>query len=235
MSLLTVIGGPGGVAARLSLPVPTAVVGSSDKQVIQLLALANQEGRALARRGPWQALAEEASFVTAASPAQPGAVPGDFDRFVPNSFFNRSTRRPIWGPLTPQQWQWIQAQPIFSTACLAWRRRSGQFLITPTPPAGETIAYEYLSANWARSAAGTPQPGFQADTDLAWLDEELITLGVVWRYLRAKGLDYAEEMASYEREVEQALARDGGASSISMSPQPLDLGRLNLPDGGFGI
>jgi hypothetical protein len=235
MSLLGIIGGPGGVAARLSLPVPSAVVGSSDKQVIQLLALVNQEGRSLARRGPWQALVEEASFVTTATPAQAAATPADFDRIAPNSIFNRSTRRPVYGPVTPQQWQSIQAQPVCSTVYLAYRRRSGQFLITPTPPAGETIAYEYVSANWARSAGGAAQPQFQADTDLAYLDEELITLGAVWRYLRAKGLDYAEEMASYEREVEQALARDGGSTALSIAPQPVDLGRLNLPDGSFGI
>ena len=223
------------MAARLSLPVPSAIVGSTDKQVIQLLALVNQEGRSLARRGPWEMLVEERTFGTIASPGQAGAIPADFDRFVPNSFFNRSTRRPVYGPVTPQQWQWIQAQPVYSTVYLAYRRRTGQFLITPTPVAGETIAYEYVSSNWAKSAGGTPLPAFQADTDAAFLDEELITLGAVWRYLRAKGLDYAEEMATYEREVEQALARDGGSSAISMSPQPIDVGRINLPDGDFGI
>ena len=234
MTLLTIIGGTDGVAARLSLPVPTTIVGSTDKQVTQLLALVNQEGRSLARRGPWEALVEEASFSTLASPAQANAVPADLDRFIPNSFFNRTTRRPVYGPMTSQQWQWILAQPVYSTVYLAYRKRSGQFLVTPTPAAGETIAYEYVSRNWAKSEAGVAQPNFQADDDAAFLDEELITLGAVWRYLRAKGLDYAEEMASYEREVEQALARDGGSTTISLSPQPFDIGRINLPDGSFG-
>jgi hypothetical protein len=33
---------------------------------------------------------------------------------------------------------------------------------------------------------------------------------VTWRWLRAKGMDYGEELATYEREVEKAAARDRG-------------------------
>ena len=231
MSLLSIVQE---VSGRLSLPQPSAVAGSSDKQVIQLLALANEEGTSLARRHPWQALVEEKTFTTVAAPAQAAALPADFDRFVPNSVFNRSTRRAVAGPLTPRQWQWIQAQPVYATACLAFRERTGQVLIAPTPPAGETIAYEYVARTWARSAGGAAQASFLADADTAVLDEALIGLGLRWRFLRAKGLDYAEEMASYEREIEQAMARDGGATALSIASRPLDRNRVNLPDGSFG-
>jgi hypothetical protein len=236
MSLLSIVTN---VSERLSLPKPSVVAASSDRQVIQLMALANEEGMSLARRHPWQALMEEETFTTVATPAQGAALPADLDRFVPNSFFNRSTRRPMTGPITPRQWQWIQAQPVYSTAYLAFRERTGQFLIAPTPPAGETIAYEYLSLNWCLSGPSetppdTPQPAFVNDDDTAVLDEELIALGVRWRFLRAKGLDYAEEMASYERMLEQAMARDGGSTAVTIAPQPADPNRVNIPDGNFG-
>ena len=236
MSLLTLIQGVCGV---LSLAQPSAVVGSTDRQVLQLFALANEEGRDLASACAWQALVEEQTFVTVATPAQATAVPADFDRFIPNSFFNRSTRREMTGPITPRQWQWIQAQPVYSTAFLMFRERTGQFLISPTPPAGQTIAYEYVSKNWCKSAsnanpANNPQAAYAADADVAYLDETLMALGLRWRFLRAKGLDYAEEMATYERQKEQAIARDGGASALTMSPQPIDMNRVNLPDGNFG-
>ena len=231
MSLLSIIGA---VSGQLSLPQPSAVASSTDRQVIQLWALANEEGASLARRHPWQALVEEQSFTTVASPAQGAALPADLDRFIPNSFFNRSTLRAMTGPITPRQWQWIQAQPAYSTACLMFRERTGQFLIAPTPPAGETIAYEYLSRNWARSSGGAAQAAFLADADTAVLDEGLITLGLRWRFLRAKGLDYAEEMASYERELEQAMARDGGSTALNIAPSAVGRSRVNLPDGDFG-
>jgi hypothetical protein len=231
VSLLSIIQA---VSGRLSLPQPSVVVGSGDKQVIQLLALGNEEGASLARRHPWQALMQEQSFTTIAAPAQSAALPADLDRFIPNSVFNRSTRRPMTGPITPRQWQWIQAQPVYSTACLAFRERTGQFLIAPTPPAGQTIAYEYLSKNWARSSGGAAQDAFLADADTALLDEGLITLGLRWRFLRAKGLDYAEEMATAERELEQAMARDGGSTAVTLAPAPVDPSRINIPDGSFG-
>jgi hypothetical protein len=172
--------------------------------------------------------------VTTATQPQGAALPADFDRFVPNSFFNRSTRRPMTGPITPRQHQWIQAQPVYSTVYLAFIERTGQFLIDPTPVAGNTIAYEYVSNQWAKSAGGLGQTGYLADTDLAFLDEELIALGLRWRFLRAKGLDYAEEMATYEREVERAQARDGGSTALTLAPQPIDPNRVNIPDGNFG-
>ena len=231
MSLLSIVQG---VAGRLALAQPAAVVGSTDRQVQQLLALANEEGQVLARSYPWEAIRKEMTVTTTASQAQAAALPADFDRFVPNSFFNRSTRRPMTGPITPRQHQWIQAQPVYSTVYLAFTPRTGQFLIDPTPPAGEVIAYEYLSSQWAKSAAGVGQSAYLADTDLCFLDEALITLGLRWRFLRAKGLDYAEEMATYEREVERAQARDGGATALTLAPQPIDPNRVNIPDGNFG-
>ena len=231
MSLLSIIRD---VSGRLSLPQPTVVAASTDKQVIQLMALANEEGKSLASRTRWQALNEEQTFVTVAATIQPTALPADFDRFIDNSFFNRSTRRPMTGPISPRQWQWLKAQPAYSTAYLMFRERTGQFLIIPTPAAGQTIAYEYVSKNWAKSGAGAPQASFLADTDTSFLDEELIGLGVRWRFLRAKGLDYAEEMSTYEEQVEQAVARDGGATALSISPGPINLNRVNIPDGGFG-
>jgi hypothetical protein len=234
VSLLSVIQT---VTGLLSLPTPTAVASSSDRQVIQLMAIANEEGRSLARRHAWQALTEEASFVTVNANVQTGntPIPPDFDRFVPNSFFDRTTRRPITGPISPREWQWIMAQPVYSTVYLAFRERTGQFLLAPAPAAGDAIYYEYVSENWAKSATAAPQNAYLADTDVAILDETLVQLGARWRFLKSKGLDYAEDMATYERELEQAIARDGGSSMLSLAPQPVDLNRVNLPDGSFGV
>lgn len=232
MSLLTIIQE---VTGLLSLPQPSVVVSSTDKQVIQLYNLANEQGRDQASAYPWQALTEEANFTTVAADTQPAAIPSDLDRFVPNSFFNRSTRRPVTGPLTPKEWQWIKAQPVYSTVYLAFRERQGTFLMAPQPPAGQSIYYEYISANWAKSASGTPQSSFLADTDTSYLDEHLFGLGLRWRFLKAKGLEYEEDKDTYEKQLEQVIARDGGSSILQLAPQPIDLNRVNLPDGNFGM
>lgn len=231
MSLLSIIAE---VCGRLGLAQPSVVVGSSDAQALQLLALANTAGRNIAQSSNWQALTEEKTFVTVAATTQPSAFAADFDRFIPNSAFNRTTRRPVNGPVTAAQWQALMAQPQLNTVFLVYNERQGALNVSPPPPAGQTVAYAYVSANWAKSSGGTPQLKFLADTDTAFIDESLIADAVVWMFLRAKGLSYAEEMQTFERNLEQQQARDGGSTILSLSPQAIDISRINLPDGSYG-
>jgi hypothetical protein len=44
--------------------------------------------------------------------------------------------------------------------------------------------------------------------------------GLEWRWLRKKGLSYAEEFASYEQLVAQAIGRDGTKATLSMDAEP---------------
>lgn len=227
MSLLTIVQQ---VSRLLTLPVPLTVVTSQDKQVQQLWALCNEEGDDLAAASNWQALTIQQTFVTTNTVNQAPAIPGDLDRFLPDTFFNRTTRRIVTGPITPQQWQAVQAWPYLSTVYLCWRERQGDFLVTPTPDAGQTVAYEYVSKNWAKSAANVPQEQFLADTDTSYLDERVMVLGVRWRFLKTKGLDYAEDFRTYENSKQQVMGRDGGAKALSMTPEQISMDRVNMPD-----
>ncbi len=230
MSYLTVVQ----KACRLlSLPVPTTVTGSTDVQVTQLAELANEEGAELAARYDWQVLRRQHLFTTVATPAQTDAVPDDWDRFIANTFFNRSQRRSVIGPITPQQWQAIQAQPQLNRVFLAFIERDNQFLVTPTPAAGEEIAYEYASKNWAYNTDDEPIPEYQADDDVAYLDEKLIVLGLRWRFLKSKGLEYSEDFKTYEIQCNQRMSRDGGNSMISTTGNGQFLLSPNMPIGSF--
>jgi hypothetical protein len=237
VSVLTIIQE---VCDRLSLTRPSVVYTSTDQNVIQLRGLLTEAAVALARRPErgWQALQAEWSFVTVNAQVQTNApLPPDFYAFVPNSFFNRSTMRPVWGPYTPAQWQLLQARPALSTVYLGYRERAGQFLIGPAPNAGDTIAYEYVSSYWAKSSAAQPKATFTADDDGTYLDEELLKLDLKWRYKQAKGLDYGEDMETAERAIQKALAEDGGSGELSISGPgawPPD-SRLNVPETGFGV
>ena len=67
MSLLTMVTQ---VCRRIGIVAPNAVVSSADPQIIQLLALANEEGEELANRYPWQAMRQQATFTTVATESQ---------------------------------------------------------------------------------------------------------------------------------------------------------------------
>jgi hypothetical protein len=221
----------------LSLLPPDEVVTSTDAQVQLLYELANEEGDELSSNGDkdWPVLTEEWSFTTVADAVQVDAVPTDMDHFIPNSFFNRTTRLQMLGPLTPQQWQAIQAQPQLNLVYLAYRERDGAFLITPPPAAGNEIYYEYVTKNWVRAANGDLKSSFTADSDEPRMGDKLFRLGIRWRFLKSKGLDYSQDFDTYQRQVQTETARVGGSTMLDITGKSVfnAWGFPNLPLGNF--
>lgn len=198
------------VCRRLALVSPTVVIGSTDQQIIQLLNIANEEGEDLAARGRWQILTSEATFTSVATESQ-GAMTTlagtDFGWIADETVWNRTENRPIC-PITDIQWQQMKASGV-TGPLTNFRIRGGNFIALPTMSAGDTVAFEWVSENWCQSTGGTAQSVWTADTDTGRLSEKLMELGILWRWKQAKGLQYAEDFATYERRVENAMARDG--------------------------
>ena len=91
-----------------------------------------------------------------------------------------------------------------------------------------------MSGNWCESNGGTGQQVWSDDTDVGRIDEELLTLGLIWRWKAMKGFSYQEEFNEYERQVADAIARDGtkailNAAANSTTVRPY----LNIPDTGY--
>lgn len=234
MSLLTIIQD---AADRLGIVRPSSVVGAADAQVRQLLGLAQQEGKALARRGSWQALITEKTITATATEEQTNALPTDFDRMIEGSFYNRTQDRRVAGPISPQKWQALKTG-LYTLAWDAFRIRGSSLLMNPTPTAGDTLAYEYVSLNWCSSADGvTTRSAWAADDDIGRLDEELMTLGVAWRFLKAKGFDYGEAFRSYEMEVQNRLANDGASSILDLNGDTISSGVYDptTPEGNWTL
>lgn len=214
----------------------TTVFSNTADTARQMRALANQEGKELMRRGSWEALTKEQTFVSLAQETQTGAIPSDYDHMLNETFYNRTRKRQVTGPLSPTDWQ-AQKSIIATVLYDSYRIRGNSVMMIPVPPAGETYAFEYISKNWVLDNASTPKPAFTADTETAILDEELITLGVIWRFLKAKGFDYSEAFRTYELQVSQALARDGSKRTINFAQQ-VNYGRPRYPgvqDGSWNL
>lgn len=225
------------VADRIGLVRPSSAIGASDPQARQLLALANQEGREQARRHAWQAITFEKTFTTIAAETQTSALPADFDRFVPDTFYNRTKTRLVTGPMTPPEWADYKGQ-LTGLVYDAFRVRGDSILIAPVPPAGETMAYEYVSKYWCMSATDTvaDQSAFLVDTDITALDDELFTQGICWRFQKSRGFDYSESYQQYELLLAQLAGRDGGTRVLSMGPVSRFMPRAPLPpDGNWNL
>jgi hypothetical protein len=194
-------------------------VGSNDLTAQILLEFANQEGEELARYHDWQALVVQKTFTTLAQVAQTNALPSDdYDRMVYSpEVWNRSLNLRYRGPTNSREWQRVLTG-VGAGVAGWWRIVGGELNIYPAPTAGQTLAFEYISRNWAESSGGTAQDSFMADTDVSLLPERIILLGMVWRYRHSRGFaQYAEDMATYEREKEKAAARDRATGRITPS------------------
>ena len=235
MSLLTITQA---VCGRLGIPSPSAVIASSDPNIVVMRALANQEGRELARRATWQRLTIERSITTIAQEAQTSAIPSDFDRFVNETFWNYTKREPLFGPEPPDIWQQLKAS-LVGPPDQHFRVRGNDFLIIPTPPAGENIRFEYVSRWWVDTDAdGLGESDvWTADADTALLDEEIIGLGVLWRWLKRNRLPYADEFGEYQAQVSQAISRDGARKTVSLAGWVDYDGprRPGIPDGSWNL
>lgn len=179
------------------------------------------------------------------------ALPADFERPIDGTFWDRTRYWQMRGALSPQQWQ-LYRSSVYGKATIQrrWRIRNSDWLssasgtpttnvlsIDPVPvDDGANLVFEYVSNGWCASAStGARQSQWLADTDVGVVPEYLLRLSVKWRLLRRRGLSYSEELDEYEREVDKAVARDGGTAVLDMTPA-FGLGLvspLNIQDGNF--
>ena len=215
MSLLTIVQT---VTERTGIPTPATVMGSTDPQVIQLRSLLEEEGASLSRRGDWESLTFEATHTTLAAEDQ-GAIAtiaSNGYRHIKNeTLWDRTDQLPV--PLiNSTAWQRLKAT-VSAAPRFRYRIRGGKLLMTPTPPASHTLAFEYVSKNWILGAdLVTYKSAFTLDTDTLLLDEPLLTLGLRWRWKKEHGLEYAEDFRDYEMQVADFLGREGGKPVIAL-------------------
>lgn len=212
---------------------PNAVITSTDGNVLQLLALANTTGEALMKRYQWQELTVETTFTATGTIAQGSisAVLGaDYDRMVPQTFWDRSQRIPIDGPVTTQQFQADRSNLVAGPPYYFFIF-GNQVYIGPTAlNAGDTCSAFYISKNWCASATGTGQTAFAADDDVTLIPERLFRLDLIWRWKRAKGLSYGEDLATAEEQIETAIGGNKPARVLYFGGRNI-LYPTNIPEG----
>jgi len=215
MSLLTIVQA---FCERTKIAAPSTVMGNSNEMVKQLRALLEEEGDALSRRGDWEGLTFEATHTTLAQEDQ-GAITSiatNGYRYIKDeTMWDRTDKLPV-PQLHSTLWQRYKAV-VNASPRYKYRIRGGKLLMTPTPTAGNTLAFEYVSKNWILSAdALTYRRAFVLDTDTVLLPEELFLMGLRWRWKKEQGREYAEDFRDYEMQVADALGRDGGKQTLSL-------------------
>lgn len=180
----------------------SSVYGSNDSNAQTMVALAQEAGDEIARRGDWQQMIGQ--FVTILSPS---ALPDDYQRLSPGGAV-RGADGEFFRPITnASQWAVIVGIPSVQRYFFI---RNNQIMFSPVA-AGPGTTLDYISRNWVLHDPGGPGAALTADDDKTLFAERLLVKGILWRWKRQKGLPYEDELAEFEADLLQEINADRGA------------------------
>jgi hypothetical protein len=187
---------------------PGAIASSTDPDAQKLFRLANKVGYSLMRVYSWQFLTKERTFTAISGETQTDILPSDFDRFIPEAFWDRSASRLMIGPISEVQWQGLKAASFQDSTLRRFIYRGGVINVIPAFAGGESLAFSYVSKNWAAAADATAQSKFLADTDTTLFDEDLFTAGLIYEYLKSEGLPMDMARQEYNDQFDRLIQND---------------------------
>lgn len=169
--------------------------------------------------------------------------PSDYDWTQNRTQWDRSNRWELLGPDSAQMDQWHRSGIVATGPRRHWRKfgnLANRFRLWPQPAEIANplqLAFEYLSVNCVnvQGTGSTFADSFQNDTDKPLLDSEAIIMGVKWKFWQTKGFNYIDMKNDWISYVEQLIARDEGAGTLSLTKRvhPIFLSPANTQDGFF--
>lgn len=210
MTILSVIQA---VAPVVGVAVPSAVVTSTDREHVELTALANEMAERISKAHEWQLFNTLATY-TGDGSMEDFSLPADYDRMLTKAqLWSSSLETPLSAITDRDRWLGLDIQS-FDFVVNAWIIYGGQMHIKPAMASGVTAKHWYQSNLIIAPVAGDNKTEFTADTDVFRLPERLLKLGMIWQWKANKGLAYAEDMETYEVEKEKLIARDKGSRMV---------------------
>jgi hypothetical protein len=174
--------------------------------------------------------------------------PADLNYFIPQTGWDRNFRWQLLGPVDAQEWQVLKSGISPVGPRLRYRLMAGQIYMNPAPyvptgqssPISDLIVMEYASNQWV-AVTGAPTVGAQTayvlDSDVSVIPEDLITLSLKWRMLKAIGTVWADEFTEYQDELDKLAGRFQMARNLPLNARASGIRLLNsqnVPDTGFG-
>ena len=193
MTLLTICKG---LALNVGMQVPTVVISSASREWQEAAQLANEAGEELARRVNWGVLQATLSLV------------GDGTNKIftvtgsrLNAGIALKTATGIARPLSQAEWDTLTAVVGVPRYFLL---KADKLQLWPYLANAATATAVYTTKLWASSGAT-----FLADTDTSLINEDLLLKGLIVRWRRQKGMDYADVEAEYEAALAEFAQFDG--------------------------
>lgn len=172
-------------------------------------------------------------------------LPADLQHFQSATAWDTNFRWQLLGPLSVQEQEVIERGISPVGPRIRYWLQDGKFNIQPLPGLTQfdLISMRYISNAWCTQADGTPRAAvggvcrWGADTDKYIWPDDVMVLGIKWRFLRAKGLPYDEEYDTWASARDVQLATSGSSRNLPMNATANGIRLLsnqNVPDTGFG-
>ena len=191
------------VCPLASLPTFDSLMSNNEATARDMRAACRTTGEEITRRAEWQAMYK--SF-TVASGESSVALPDDFHRLIQGNAvaFNGSPYTPLPYIRAADVWSFVSdfpsSQPYFSIK---------QNVILFLPALTASVRIRYISKNWAYNGS-TEIDELTSDDDIPLFSAQLMGLGILFRYKRAKGLAYQDLAEEFEARLEAEIKADRG-------------------------
>lgn len=191
---------------------------NADPDAQKILRLVNKVGIRLMRMYEWDILLrEETVSATGNEILIPSAnMPADFDRFVPETFWDRSTNNLVSGPISPVEWGGLKVQ-TFSSQNKKFIFRAGDVLTQPIFDAGVDLAFEYVSNYWCEDSIGNGLASMVSDTDVLRLDSELMISIVKYEWLSSEGQPTAAAVSEAKALIARLIDNDASTDNVAVT------------------
>ena len=216
MSLLSMANA---VADESKGPRPVTIIGNTSVEARQILRLLTKVGIRLMKIYPWQILRFEKAFTAPGVETLLSAdnMPSDFNRFIPETFWDQDTNNLLSGPIKPVEWNGLKTQ-TYASQNKKFIFRAGAILTVPVFDSGVNVAFEYVGENWVDiTAGGTPKAAFTIDTDVALLNEELMIAVTKYEYLKDEGQPWLAAAKDAKDALDTECDNDAKTTKITVA------------------
>lgn len=228
------------VLAETGWTVFTSIATNTDQTAIQIKEICNTELESLANEYDWMHLRSTYTFNTVVG-QRIYIMPDDFDHIDRHSVFNQDQYVSVRGSIPIEEWQFrrhgLLSDIINNKFRLMHNGDNYAIELAAEPSSVTTMVLEYYSNNLVMGDDDTPKRLFALDTDVSRVPEEIVKLGVKWRFRRVKGMDFTAELAEYNNHISKKFARKHAFSDIpigrSRQHHPV-LTHGYVPENGFG-
>jgi len=135
---------------------PATIAGNTTPGATQLLRLINKVGTRLMRLYDWKILETESTFTASGNEIMVTAanMPSDFDRFIPETFWDRDSENLVTGPISPVEWGGLKARTYTDINNIKFIHRGGAISALPVVGVGVNLAFEYIKNEWCTDTTG---------------------------------------------------------------------------------